>query len=49
MYLWVIQAAFKATSTTSLGTGNPKDSLGRSLNWDEVKAQDRTLVHQVHT
>ena len=40
------QAAFKGSS---LDTGNLQESSARSLNWDEVKDEDKTLVHQVHT
>ena len=46
---WVLQAAFKAPSVSSLGTGSPKDPLSQSLDWDNVKAEDKTLVHQVRT
>ena len=46
---WVSQAAFKAPSVSSLGTGSPKDPLSQSLDWDNVKAEDKTLVHQVRT
>ena len=47
------QAAFKAPS---LGTGTPKTPKTpqtrqtpkrQSLDWDKVKAEDKTLVHQV--
>ena len=47
--IWVLQAAFKAPSVSSLGTGSPKAPLSQSLDWDKVKAEDKTLVHQVHT
>ncbi|KAL3135615.1 hypothetical protein ABBQ38_006096 [Trebouxia sp. C0009 RCD-2024] len=40
-------AAFKGSPATSLGTGNSQGSLGKCLNWDEVKPEDKTLVHQM--
>ncbi|KAL3135613.1 3',5'-cyclic-nucleotide phosphodiesterase pde1 [Trebouxia sp. C0009 RCD-2024] len=45
-YFITRDASFKVNSATSLETAKPKDSLGRSLNWDDVKAEDKTLVHQ---
>ena len=50
---WVLQAAFKtpgnSPSGDPLGTRFPKDSLNQPLDWDKVKAEDKTLVLQVKT
>lgn len=50
---WVLQAAFKtpgnSLSGDPQGTRSPKDSLNQPLDWDQVKAEDKTLVLQVST